>query len=189
MCTLASRPRTVADVPSPPKAPFVIFPFQEVTTTHSRRRLSFHSANPIPSARSESLPSPYLSGSVSSLSASTTTLRALSSSRTQRTQSASRRSTPGDSPTNGTGRCLPTPNANTSSTSLSATVSRSPRVLVPDPPPRFCAIPHLPNVQNVEPAPPPVMHWNNAPVWGALPTHGFRALAWVIRDRVSSSLT
>ena len=67
MGTLASRPRTVADVPSPSKAPFVIFPFQEVTTTRSRRRLSFHSANPIPSARSGSFPSPYLSGSVSSL--------------------------------------------------------------------------------------------------------------------------
>jgi hypothetical protein len=40
------------------------------------------SANPISSARSESLPSPYPSGSVSSLLASTTTLGASSSSRT-----------------------------------------------------------------------------------------------------------
>ena len=165
MGTLASRPRTVADVPSPSKAPFVIFPFQEVTTTHSRRRLSLHSANPIPSARSESFPSPYLSGSVSSLSASTTTLRASSSSRTQRTQSASRRSTPGDSPTNGIGRRLSTPNANASSTLLSATVAKSPHLPVPDPRPWFCAIPHLPNLQNVEPAPPPVMHWGKALVW------------------------
>jgi hypothetical protein len=86
-----------------------------------------HSGNPIPSARSESLPSPYPSGSVSSLSASTTTLRASGSSRTQRTQSASRRSTPADSPTNGTpSRRLPTPNVNASSTSISATVAKSP---------------------------------------------------------------
>jgi hypothetical protein len=142
---------------------------------------------PVPSARSESLPSPYPSGSVSSLSASTTTLRASSSSRTQRTQSASasRRSTPGDSPTNGTGRRLPTPNTNASSTSLSATVSKSPRVPIPDPPPRFRAIPHLPNVQNVEPAPPPVMYWSKAPVWGALPTHGFRAHTVTLADNVA----
>lgn len=146
------------------------------------------SGNPVPSARSESLPSPYPSGSASSLSASTTTLRVSSSSRTQRTQSsASRRSTPGDSPTNGTARRLPTPNANAnaSSTSLSATVAKSPRATVPDPPPRFRAVPHLPNMLNIEPAPPPVMYWSKAPVWGALPTHGFRAHTVTLADNVA----
>jgi hypothetical protein len=143
------------------------------------------SGNPVVPARSESLPSPYPSGSASSLSASTTTLRASSSSRTQRTQSSSRRSTPGDSPTNGTTRRLPTPNANASSTSLSATVAKSPRVPVPDPPPRFRAVPHLPNMLNVEPAPPPVMYWSKAPVWGVLPTHGFRAHTVTLADNVA----
>jgi hypothetical protein len=138
----------------------------------------------LPSARSDSLPSPYPSGDASSLSASTTTLRASSSSRTQRTQSsASRRSTPGDSPTNATGRRLPTPNA--SSTSLSATVAKSSRATVPDPPPRFRAVPHLPNMLNVEPAPPPVMYWSKAPVWGVLPTHGFRAHTVTLVDNVA----
>jgi hypothetical protein len=145
------------------------------------------SGTSIPTARSESLPTPYPSGSNSSLSASTTTLRATGSSRTQRAQSASsRRSTPAGSPTNGTaGRRLPTPNANASSTSLSATVAKSPRVPVPDPPPRFRAIPHLPNVVNVEPAPPPVMYWSKAPVWGTLPTHGFRAHTITLADNVA----
>ncbi len=141
---------------------------------------------PVPPARSESLPSPYPSASASSLSASTTTLRVSNSSRAQRAQSASRRSTPVGSPTNGTaGRRLPTPNANASSTSLSATVAKSPRVPVPDPPPRFRAIPHLPNVVNVEPAPPPVMYWSKAPVWGTLPTHGFRAHTVTLADNVA----
>jgi Rab9 effector protein with kelch motifs len=149
------------------------------------------SGTSIPSARSESLPSPYPSGSNSSLSASTTTLRATNSSRTQRAQSSSRRSTPADSPTNGTpGRRLPTPNANASSTSLSAAAAaagatKSPRVPVTDPPPRFRAIPHLPNVANVEPAPPPVMYWSKAPVWGTLPTHGFRAHTVTLVDNVA----
>lgn len=141
---------------------------------------------PVPS-RSESLPSPYPSASNSSLSASTTTLRTPNSSRTQRAQSsASRRSTPAGSPTNGTaGRRLPTPNANASSTSLSAAVAKSPRVPVPDPPPRFRAIPHLPNMVNIEPAPPPVMYWSKAPVWGTLPTHGFRAHTVTLADNVA----
>jgi hypothetical protein len=145
------------------------------------------SGTAIPTARSESLPTPYPSGSNSSLSASTTTLRASNASRAQRAQSASsRRSTPADSPTNGTaGRRLPTPNANASSTSLSAAVAKSPRVPVPDPPPRFRAIPHLPNVVNVEPAPPPVMYWSKAPVWGTLPTHGFRAHTVTLVDNVA----
>ena len=149
---------------------------------------------PVPSARSESLPSPYPSTSNSSLSASTTTLRGSSASRTQRTQSsASRRSTPAGSPTNGTaGRRLPTPNANASSTSLSAAVAKSPRVPAPAPAPapvppvpRFRAIPHLPNAVNVEPAPPPVMYWSKAPVWGTLPTHGFRAHTVTLADNVA----
>lgn len=147
------------------------------------------SGTSIPSAaRSESLPSPYPSGSNSSLSASTTTLRVSNSSRTQRAQSASasRRSTPASSPTIGTaGRRLPTPNANASSTSLSATAAKSPRVPVPDPPPRFRAIPHLPNMVNIEPAPPPVMYWSKAPVWGTLPTHGFRAHTVTLVDNVA----
>ncbi|KAF8496165.1 hypothetical protein F5888DRAFT_1794727 [Russula emetica] len=144
------------------------------------------SGTSIPSARSESLPSPYPSGSNSSLSASTTTLRTSNSSRTQRAQSASRRSTPAGSPTNGTtGRRLPTPNANASSTSLPAAAAKSPRVPVPDPPPRFRAIPHLPNLANVEPAPPPVMYWSKAPVWGTLPTHGFRAHTVTLADNVA----
>ena len=146
---------------------------------------------PVPSGtsiptRSESLPSPYPSGSNNSLSASTTTLRTSNSSRIQRAQSASRRSTPVGSPTNGTaGRRLPTPNANASSTSLSAAVTKSPRVPMPDPPPRFRAIPHLPNMVNIEPAPPPVMYWSKAPVWGTLPTHGFRAHTVTLADNVA----
>jgi Rab9 effector protein with kelch motifs len=145
------------------------------------------SGTSIPSTRSESVPSPYPSGSNSSLSASATTLRASNSSRTQRAQSASRRSTPASSsPTNGTaGRRLPTPNANASSTSLSATVAKSPRAPAPDLPPRFRAIPHLPNMVNVEPAPPPVMYWSKAPVWGTLPTHGFRAHTVTLVDNVA----
>jgi hypothetical protein len=145
------------------------------------------SGTSIPSARSESLPSPYPSGSNSSLSASTATLRVSNSSRTQRAQSsASRRSTPASSPTIGTaGRRLPTPNANASSTSLSATVAKSPRGPVPDPLPRFRAIPHLPNMVNIEPAPPPVMYWSKAPVWGTLPTHGFRAHTVTLADNVA----
>jgi len=140
----------------------------------------------MPSTRSESLPSPYPSGSNSSLSASTATLRASISSRPQRPQSASRRSTPASSPTNGTaGRRLPTPNANASSTSLSAAAAKSPRVPVPDPPARFRTIPHLPNMVNVEPAPPPVMYWSKAPVWGTLPTHGFRAHTVTLADNVA----
>ena len=173
--SIQGSPATLRDVPLPG------------ADDHSLTPPPVPSANPIPPARSESLPSQYPSGSVSSLSASTTTLRlrASSSSRTQRTQSASRRSTPGDLPTNGTSCRLPTPNANASSTSLSATVSKSPRVPVPDPPPRFRAIPHLPNVQIVEPAPPPVMYWSKAQVWGALPTHGFRAHTVTLADIVA----
>ena len=148
--------------------------------------------NPVHAARSESLPLPYPSGSNSSLSASTSTLRATSSSspRTPRAQSTSRRSTPGDSPTSTTTtRRLPTPNA--SSTSLSATprdaVAKSPRTPAPDQPPpaRFRAVPRLPNMQDVEPAPPPVMYWSKAPVWGALPTHGFRAHTVTLADNVA----
>jgi hypothetical protein len=48
---------------------------------------------------------------------------------------------------------------------------------------RFHAIPHLPSVRNVELVPPPVIYWSKAPVWGVLPTHGFRAhpgnVAWI----------
>jgi Rab9 effector protein with kelch motifs len=144
------------------------------------------SGTSIPSARSESLPTPYPSGSNSSLSASTTTLRASNSSRTQRAQSASSRRSAAGSPTSGTvGRRLPTPNANASSTSLSAAVAKSPRVPVPDPTPRFRAIPHLPNVVNVDPAPPPVMYWSKAPIWGTLPTHGFRAHTVTLADNVA----
>jgi hypothetical protein len=52
------------------------------------------SGNPVPSACSESLPSPYPSRLASSLSTSTTMLHTSSLSRTQRTQSASCCSTP-----------------------------------------------------------------------------------------------
>ena len=74
-------------------------------------------------------------------------------------RSSSRLSTPGDSPTNGTVRRLPTPTSNASSTSLSPSATRqvaakSLRAPAPDPPPRFRAIPHLPNMLNVEPAAP-----------------------------------
>ena len=144
--------------------------------------------NPVHAARSESLP--YPSGS-NSLSASTSTLRATSSSsRAPLAQSTSRRSTPGDSPTTTTTttRRLPTPNA--SSTSLSATqrdaAAKSPRTPAPDQPPapRFRQVPRLPNINDVEPAPPPVMYWSKAPVWGALPTHGFRAHTVTLADNV-----
>jgi hypothetical protein len=38
---------------------------------------------------------------------------------------------------------------------------------------------------NIEPAPPPVMYWSKAPVWGALPTHGFRAHTVTLADNVA----
>src|SRR5260221_2098524 len=96
-----------------------------------------YAINPIHASRSESLPSPFPSGSNSPLSASTSTLRPTTTttiSRTPRPPSGSRRSTPGDSPTSGTTtRRLPTPgpNVNASSTSLSAAsreaAAKSPR--------------------------------------------------------------
>jgi hypothetical protein len=55
------------------------------------------------------------------------------------------RSMPGGSLTNRTARRLSTPSANAISTSLSATVAMSPHAPVPDLPPRFHVIPHLPN--------------------------------------------
>ena len=149
-------------------------------------------SNPTHASRSESLPSPYPSGSNSSLSASTSTLRAASaSSRASRPQSSPRRSTPGDSPTSGTARRLPTPNANasTSSTSLSASreaVAKSPRTPAADQPSsRFRHVPRLPNAVDVEAAPPPVMYWSKAPVWGWLPNHGFRAHTVTLADNVA----
>jgi hypothetical protein len=46
-------------------------------------------------------------------------------------------------------------------------------------------IPHLPNATSAEPAPPPVMYWSKAPVWGALPAHGFRAHSVTLADNVA----
>ena len=153
--------------------------------------------NPNHASRSESLPTPYPSGSNSSLSASTSTLRptttTTTTSRAPRPPSGSRRSTPGDSPTNGTTtRRLPTPgpNLNASSTSLSA-ASREAAVKPPRTPAveqpalRFRSVPRLPNAVDVEPAPPPVMYWSKAPVWGWLPTHGFRAHTVTLADNVA----
>jgi hypothetical protein len=37
-------------------------------------------------------------------------------------------------------------------------------------------------MQDVGPTPPPVMYWSKAPVWGALPTHGFRAHTVTLAD-------
>ena len=101
------------------------------------------------------------------------TLRAtISSSRTPLPQSSSRRPTPGDSPTSRTARRLPMPNANAnaSSTSLSGpreAVAKSPRTpAVNQLTSRFCTISRLPNAREVDPAPPPVMYWSKALVWG-----------------------
>lgn len=150
--------------------------------------------NVVHASRSASSPVPYSSTSASSLTVSTPTLRASSSSsRPPRQQSASRRSTPGDSPTNtnGSTRRLPTGNLNASSTSLSAAAreaaasAKPPRAPVQEPAPRLRAIPHLPNVTSVEPAPPPVMYWSKAPVWGVLPSHGFRAHTVTLADNVA----
>ena len=138
--------------------------------------------------RSASSPAPYPSASVSSLRVSS------SSSRPTRQQSSSsRRSTPGDSPTttNGTARRLPTPNPTASSNSLSAAAreaavtTKPPRPPVQELAPRNRPIPHLPNATSVEPAPPPVMYWSKAPVWGALPAHGFRAHTVTLADNVA----
>ncbi|KAH9989555.1 hypothetical protein BJV77DRAFT_1069409 [Russula vinacea] len=60
-----------------------------------------------------------------------------------------------------------------------------PRVPVSDPAPRYRTVPHLPNALNVEPAPPPVMYWSKAPVWGVLPTRGFRAHTVTLADNVA----
>jgi hypothetical protein len=46
-------------------------------------------------------------------------------------------------------------------------------------------MPHLPNVLNIDPAPAPVMYWSKAPVWGTLPTHGFRAHTVTLADNVA----
>jgi len=46
-------------------------------------------------------------------------------------------------------------------------------------------IPRLPNAVDVEAAPPPVMYWSKAPVWGLLPTHGFRAHTVTLADNVA----
>ena len=107
-----------------------------------------------------------------------------------RTQSSSRRSTPGDSRTSGTTRGLPTPNAdaNASSTSLSAAeaVAKSPRTpAVDQPTPRFHTIPRQPNALDIKPAPPRVMYWSKALVRGSLPTHSFRAHTVTLADSVA----
>ncbi|KAI0258345.1 hypothetical protein BC834DRAFT_926538 [Gloeopeniophorella convolvens] len=141
-----------------------------------------------PPHTTRSASAPYPSASSSSLSASTSTLRPAASSRSTRTQSASHRSNTSDSPEGTPGRRL-VPNANASSTSLAATVAKSaPRSAAPagDPSvPRLRAVPHLPNTVNAEPAPPPVMYWSKAPVWGMLPTHGFRAHSVTLVDNVA----
>jgi hypothetical protein len=181
---LAPRRRSVTDTSSPrrvrlpPHPPSATSPFQEVTTARSRR-LSLPSDNPVHSAGFESLPSSYPSGSASSLSPTLRAAARLELTLTQHTQSASRCSTPNDSPTNGTVRRLPTSNAHASSTSFSATVAKSPR----SPGlhgPRFRAIPHLPNTLNVKPAPPPVMYWSKA-----IPTHEFCAHTVALADYVA----
>jgi len=51
--------------------------------------------------------------------------------------------------------------------------------------PRFPTIPRLPNVVDVEPAPPPVMYSNKAPVWGRLSTHGLCAHTITLADNVA----
>lgn len=131
----------------------VTFPYQEVSRVACpfRRPSSF-----IPLE----LPSPCSGGSVSSLSIPTTTLRALSSSNTQRTQSASRRSSgstiPGGSPTNG------------SACRLSCSQCQGELILlrhrrkvslcpIPVPPSRFCVVFYLPRCAERRGAPPPVV--------------------------------
>ncbi|KAH9177240.1 galactose oxidase [Lactarius sanguifluus] len=148
--------------------------------------------NVVHAPRSASSPVPYSSTSASSLGSSTPTLRASgSSSRPPRQQSAPSRSTTGDSPTNGSTRRLHTPGPNASSTSLSAAAREAPasakpaRAPVQEPTPRFRAVPHLPNTTTIEPAPPPVMYWSKAPVWGILPSHGFRAHSVTLADNVA----
>src|SRR6266702_5301269 len=150
--------------------------------------------NVVHAPRSASSPAPYPSASASSLTVSTPTLRASSSSsRPPRQQSASSRLTTGDSPTttNGTVRRLPTPNPNASSNSLSAAAreaaasAKPPRAPVQEPAPRLRVIPHLPNATSIEPSPPPVMYWSKAPVWGTLPSHGFRAHTVTLADNVA----
>lgn len=149
----------------------VTFPYQEVSRVAwpFRRPSSF-----IPLE----LPSPCSGGSVSSLSIPTTTLRALSSSNTQRTQSASRRSSgstiPGGSPTNG------------SACRLSCSQCQGELILlrhrrkvslcpIPVPPSRFCVVFHLPRCAERRGAPPPiVMLSSKALAWDVLPIHGFR---------------
>jgi hypothetical protein len=82
--------------------------------------------------------------------------------------------------TTGTTRRPPTPNAN-------ARASPSPPAPQRPTSRTFHAVPRLPNVQDVEPAPPPVMYlyWGKAPVWGAPPTHGFRAHTVALVDNVA----
>ena len=117
--------------------------------------------DPTLASRSESLPSPYPSGSNSPLSASTSILRATAPLHELLTRSPS---TLADSPITEAPRRLPTPNVNAdaSSTTLPASrevVATSPRKpAVDQPTPRFYTIPRLLNAVDVELAPPPVMY-------------------------------
>ena len=111
-----------------------------------------------------------------SLSIPTTTLHALSSSNTQRTQSVSRRSSgstiPDGSPTNGSACRLLAPGARSP--------PPSPSLLVPKPSPAFTVLRGIPSPRCAErqTAPlPVVMSSSKALTWNLLPTHGFQTHA------------
>jgi hypothetical protein len=97
-------------------------------------------------------------------------------------QSTLRYSTPSDSPTSTMARRPPTPNA--SLTSLSATsrgtVDKFPRIPATGPP-----VTNSRTRKDFEPALPPVVYGNKAPVWGVLPTDGFHAHTVTLADNVA----
>ncbi|KAF7791577.1 hypothetical protein EIP86_002593 [Pleurotus ostreatoroseus] len=52
-------------------------------------------------------------------------------------------------------------------------------------PQRVRTTPQLPSGKEVEPAPPTLMHWSRAPVYGLLPTHGLRAHSVTLVENVA----
>jgi hypothetical protein len=116
MRILVRCPRMLVEEQSPPKVhllPSVMSRFQQKDDRSLTPPVSANAMGQESRCMSI-LPSPYPSGSNSSLSGSTTTLRQSSSSRPP----TPRRSTSGDSPTAGPARRLPTTDPNASSTSL-----------------------------------------------------------------------
>lgn len=170
----ADAPSSHRQIHLDPRLPNVACSFQ--VGDHCPPPLPVAPNNPIQVSRSETLPSPYPSGSKRSLSAWTSTLHGKQPPRIH-IQLSSRHTTPRDSPTSGTASRLPTPNATPTGCRL-----EHPRLT--GRPPRFRTIPQLPNVVvDIEAAPPHVTYWSKAPIWDWL-IHGFRAHTVMLADDV-----